>query len=417
MTPSAGSRRGGPRSAPARELNQPPPHVPDMPRRIADFHRRRVCRRTRSCVCHETGGFSRPGANFLACQREAEEIRMHFSGCEHRLHASGRGPRHAHDAGARVLLRRARGPLEHAHDHDPELRVDGHHDRACGGSSATPSASAAARTGSSGTSTTRSSATSASHAIYAPYGIPALGVHRLPDDVRDHHARADHGRVHEPRHVQGVPHLPRRLAASRLLPVRPHALGRRPARRSGARATSPAGSSCTRAPGSPALASVIYLGKRRFVDTPHNIPFIALGTGPPVVRLVRLQRRQRAAGRPHHGARVPQHRPRRLVRRGHLAVRRVVVREEAALRRAADRRRRGSGDDHAGRRFCADLRRRRSSASRPARLLRRDPAEEHAASGTTRSTSGACTASAACSGSSSSASSAACRSTRTAAPA
>jgi Amt family ammonium transporter len=28
-----------------------------------------------------------------------------------------------------------------------------------------------------------------------------------------------------------------------------------------------------------ALASVIYLGKRRFVDTPHNIPFIALGTG------------------------------------------------------------------------------------------------------------------------------------------
>jgi len=28
-----------------------------------------------------------------------------------------------------------------------------------------------------------------------------------------------------------------------------------------------------------ALASVIYVGKRRFVDTPHNIPFIALGTG------------------------------------------------------------------------------------------------------------------------------------------
>jgi len=28
-----------------------------------------------------------------------------------------------------------------------------------------------------------------------------------------------------------------------------------------------------------ALASVLYVGKRRFVDTPHNIPFIALGTG------------------------------------------------------------------------------------------------------------------------------------------
>ena len=28
-----------------------------------------------------------------------------------------------------------------------------------------------------------------------------------------------------------------------------------------------------------ALASVLYVGKRRFVDQPHNIPFIALGTG------------------------------------------------------------------------------------------------------------------------------------------
>src|SRR5579862_2764044 len=28
-----------------------------------------------------------------------------------------------------------------------------------------------------------------------------------------------------------------------------------------------------------ALASVIYVGKRKFVDVPHNIPFIALGTG------------------------------------------------------------------------------------------------------------------------------------------
>ena len=28
-----------------------------------------------------------------------------------------------------------------------------------------------------------------------------------------------------------------------------------------------------------ALASVLYVGKRKFVDAPHNIPFIALGTG------------------------------------------------------------------------------------------------------------------------------------------
>src|SRR6266705_1963943 len=28
-----------------------------------------------------------------------------------------------------------------------------------------------------------------------------------------------------------------------------------------------------------ALASVLYVGRRKFVDSPHNIPFIALGTG------------------------------------------------------------------------------------------------------------------------------------------
>src|SRR5205085_2657245 len=28
-----------------------------------------------------------------------------------------------------------------------------------------------------------------------------------------------------------------------------------------------------------ALASVLYVGKRKYVDLPHNIPFIALGTG------------------------------------------------------------------------------------------------------------------------------------------
>ena len=59
---------------------------------------------------------------------------------------------------------------------------------------------------------------------------PADRVHRLPDDVRDHHAGADHRRVRQPRHVQGVPALPDRLAAVRLLPVRPHDLGRRHAR-------------------------------------------------------------------------------------------------------------------------------------------------------------------------------------------
>ena len=47
----------------------------------------------------------------------------------------------------------------------------------------------------------------------------------------------------------------------------------------GASATSPAASSSTRRAGFAALASVLYVGRRKFFDTPHNIPFIALGTG------------------------------------------------------------------------------------------------------------------------------------------
>ena len=127
-----------------------------------------------------------------------------------------------------------------------------------------------------------------------------------------------------------------------------------------------------------ALASVIYLGKRRFVDTPHNIPFIALGTGLLWFGWYGFNAGQRAQGRPHHRARVPQHRPRRLVRGGDVAVRGVVVREEAALRRAPDGRGRGVGDDHAGRRLRADLLRAHHRHRGGGRLLRSDPAQEQA---------------------------------------
>jgi len=40
-----------------------------------------------------------------------------------------------------------------------------------------------------------------------------------------------------------------------------------------------------------ALASVLYVGKRRVLDQgPHSIPFGGLGHRPPVVRMVRVQR-------------------------------------------------------------------------------------------------------------------------------
>ena len=40
--------------------------------------------------------------------------------------------------------------------------------------------------------------------------IPLIVLRRLPDDVRDHHAGADHRRVRQPRHVQGLHALPDR---------------------------------------------------------------------------------------------------------------------------------------------------------------------------------------------------------------
>src|SRR4051812_48322015 len=69
------------------------------------------------------------------------------------------------------------------------------------------------------------------HPFVDVYAVPhpSGGADRLPDDVRDHHAGTDHRRVHKPRHVQSVPGVPRRVAAVRLLPVRAHDLGERPA--------------------------------------------------------------------------------------------------------------------------------------------------------------------------------------------
>ena len=57
-----------------------------------------------------------------------------------------------------------------------------------------------------------------------------------------------------------------------------------------------------------ALASVLYVGKRRVRRLAAQHPVHRARHRPALVRLVRLQRRQRAEGRRHHRARVPQHR-------------------------------------------------------------------------------------------------------------
>ena len=55
-------------------------------------------------------------------------------------------------------------------------------------------------------------------------GHPARGPRRVSDDVRHHHARADHRRLYQPRDLQGVFPVPDRLARARVLPVRAHGL-------------------------------------------------------------------------------------------------------------------------------------------------------------------------------------------------
>ena len=116
--------------------------------------------------------------------------------------------------------------------------------------------------------------------------------------------------------------------------------------------------------GMAALASVLYVGRRRVMDGgPHSIPLVALGTGPALVRLVRLQRRQRVPGRFGDRGRLPEHRRRRVLRRHHLAGGRLVAGEAAEVPRPADRRGRRPRHDHAGGRLRLAADRGRSSAS------------------------------------------------------
>jgi hypothetical protein len=146
----------------------------------------------------------------------------------YRLHAARHQPRHVDDAGAGLLLRRAGGTAERAVHHDPELRLDGrdhgpvvrlrllavllrrrrrHHREP------RPGLPARHRP---------------DHALRRRLD-PAAGLRGLPDDVRHHHARTDHGRLQQPRALPRLPGVPGGVADAGLLPVRAHDLGRRPA--------------------------------------------------------------------------------------------------------------------------------------------------------------------------------------------
>ena len=116
--------------------------------------------------------------------------------------------------------------------------------------------------------------------------------------------------------------------------------------------------------GASALALALVLGPRIGFKSeamrPHNLPFVLLGVGSAVVRLVRLQRGLSARrGRQGVGG-VPQHADRRVPRNARLDLRR------ASPRRSADDVRCGVGRDRRTRRDHAGVRIRR-----PDRRIRR----------------------------------------------
>ncbi len=161
-----------------------------------------------------------------------------------------------------------------------------------------------------------------------------------------------------------------------------------------------------------ALASVLYIGKRRYVDTPHNIPFIALGTG-----LLWFGWYGFNAG---SELKVDDITSQAFLNTDLAASFAATTwlfvewgaRPQAALRRAPDRGRRRACDHHAGGRVHPDLRRGDHRHRLRRRLLLRGRSSRTACAGTTRSTSGACTGWAAPSASSCSACSPARASTR-----
>ncbi len=142
------------------------------------------------------------------------------------------------------------------------------------------------------------------------------------------------------------------MADLRLLPLRAHGLGRRnPAAlgRGGLRRRHRGAQH--RRTGRPGFGSLC----RQAADTgsrPAQHSAGRPGHRTVVVRLVRLQRRQRNAGGFGDGDRLPEHRYRRVVRRRGLAGCGVVPRAKAQVPRPAHRRGRRTGDHHSCRRLC-----------------------------------------------------------------
>ena len=110
--------------------------------------------------------------------------------------------------------------------------------------------------------------------------IPHDRLLRLPDDVRHHHARADHRRVRQPRHLQGLHALPDAAGCSFVYFPFVHMIWGGGILAKWGVLDFAGGIVVHNIAGIAALASVLYVGKRKVVDRgPHSIPLVALGTG------------------------------------------------------------------------------------------------------------------------------------------
>ncbi len=146
---------------------------------------------------------------------------------------------------------------------------------------------------------------------------PARALHGLPDDVRRHHPGPHHRRLRRAQALQGVRHLHPPLGYPRLRPGRPLGLGRSAAGCATCGALDFAG------------GTVVHItrrrggaGRRRWCSAsasasaerasePHNLTYDGARRRAALVRLVRLQRRQRPGGQRPGGQRLGRHQHRR----------------------------------------------------------------------------------------------------------
>ena len=222
-------------------------------------------------------GAGDPTSEDAAVREEDRDVRHR----QYRLHARGHQPGHADDARAGLLLRRPGRAQERPGHHDPELRLHGrdHHHLVGLGYSLCFSGGEGGIIGNLDKAFLHRRDADDPVAL-GTGNIPRVRLHRLPDDVRHHHPGADHRRLLQPRPLRAYLIFLVGWLTLRLLPVRAHGLGRRPAGEAGACSTSPAASSCTTSPAWRRWPRCSTSGAGAVGDSvPHSIPLVALGTG------------------------------------------------------------------------------------------------------------------------------------------